>query len=101
LVYCAAKLIKPGETATFDLTYTFPRNSPNHYQRANNGYIDIYVKAVKSRNNGDANDNGVKDPGDAVQNWNVIILSKNANSAVAPFAFLQDLVLRTQPNLNF
>ncbi|MEH7253352.1 TasA family protein [Neobacillus niacini] len=66
----AVKLIKPGETATLDLTYTFPRNAPNHYSRANYGYIDIYVKAVQSRNNGDANDNGVIDPGDAVQNWN-------------------------------
>jgi spore coat-associated protein N len=65
-----AKLLKPGETATLDLTYTFPRNAPNHYQRANYGYIDVFVKAVQSRNNGDVNDNGVIDPGDAVQNWN-------------------------------
>lgn len=66
----AVKLLKPGETATLDLTYSFPKNAPNHYQRATDGYIEIFVKAVQSRNNGDANDNGVIDPGDAVQNWN-------------------------------
>ncbi|OCA87811.1 hypothetical protein A8F94_08180 [Bacillus sp. FJAT-27225] len=66
----AVKLIKPGETATLNVTYTFPRNAPNHYQRAEYGYIDIFVKAVQSRNNGDANDNGIIDPGDAVQHWN-------------------------------
>jgi spore coat-associated protein N len=66
----AVKLLKPGQTTTLDVTYTFPRNAPNHYQRANYGYIDVFVKAVQSRNNGDANDNGVIDPGDGVQNWN-------------------------------
>lgn len=66
----SVKLLKPGETTTLDVTYTFPRNAPNHFQRAEYGYIDIFVKAVQSRNNGDANDNGVIDPGDGVMNWN-------------------------------
>jgi spore coat-associated protein N len=64
-----AVLIPAGESYTFNVGYSFPLAAGNEYQ-GDQGEVTFNINAVQSRNNGDLNNDGVADPGEAPVSWN-------------------------------
>jgi spore coat-associated protein N len=62
-------IIKSGQTASFTVDYELPIGTGNEFQ-GKTATLDVNFKAVQSKNNGDANDNGVADSGEAPTSWN-------------------------------
>jgi spore coat-associated protein N len=65
----APVLIPAGGSYTFNVGYSFPLAAGNEYQ-GDTGSVTFNVVAVQSKNNGDVNNNGVVDTGDAPVSWN-------------------------------
>ncbi|MBT2692601.1 TasA family protein [Bacillus sp. ISL-55] len=61
-------LIPAGGSYTFNVSYNFPIDAGNEYQ-GDTGEVTFNIKAVQSRNNGDADNDGVKDAGEAATAW--------------------------------
>jgi spore coat-associated protein N len=62
-------LIPAGQSHTFNVGYNLPLAAGNEYQ-GDQGEVTFDIKAVQSRNNGDTNNNGVADSGEAPGSWN-------------------------------
>jgi spore coat-associated protein N len=65
----APVLIPAGGSYTFNVGYNFSIDAGNEYQ-GDTGSVTFNVVAVQSKNNGDVNNNGVADSGDAPLQWN-------------------------------
>jgi spore coat-associated protein N len=61
-------LIPAGGSYTFNVGYSFPIDAGNEYQDAD-GEVTFNIKAVQSRNNGDVDNDGVKDAGESATAW--------------------------------